>query len=109
MSACRKLILSLALALLAAFVPAYGASAWESAERHGGIPIENIDAEQPEISVRDGFVYITASSEVTVKVYTILGQLISQETVPAGTFRLKLPSRGIYILKAGSETKRITI
>ncbi len=109
MTAPRKLILALALLFLTAVAPAYGASAWESAERHGGIPIENIDAEQPEISVRDGFVYITASTAVTVKVYTILGQLISQETVPAGTFRLRLPSRGIYILKAGSETKRITI
>lgn len=62
-----------------------------------------------EASVRNGYVYVTVSKPLTVKVYTILGQLVSQQTVPAGTSRLRLQVRGIYILKMGEVTRRINV
>ncbi|MBD5251370.1 MAG: T9SS type A sorting domain-containing protein [Barnesiella sp.] len=59
--------------------------------------------------VKNGYVYIYTSEPVTVKIFTILGQLISTEKVAPGTHRLKINTRGIYILKLGSMTRRITI
>jgi hypothetical protein len=44
-----------------------------------------------------------------VKLFSILGQQIHQDTVPAGLHRLKLNSKGIFILRAGSLTKRVTL
>ena len=70
---------------------------------------ERIDAENPDVRVSEGYVYVTTTRSVTVKVFSILGQLISQETIQPGISRFRLPSRGIYILKVGTLTKRITI
>ena len=67
------------------------------------------DSDRIETSVRDGYIFITTSRPVTVRLYSILGQLISQQNIPAGTSRLKVDIRGIYILKIGSVTRRITV
>ncbi len=77
-------------------------------------PVE-LTVENPEtdatnhVVVKDGYVYISSTEPVTVKIFTILGQLISSEKVAPGTHRLKINARGIYILKLGSMTRRITI
>ncbi|MDE6484494.1 MAG: T9SS type A sorting domain-containing protein [Duncaniella sp.] len=71
---------------------------------------ESSDAESTvHVAVKDGYVYIHTNEQVTVKIFTILGQLISSEKVPAGAHRLKINARGIYILKLGGITRRITI
>lgn len=62
-----------------------------------------------QIMVADGYIYVVSQQPVNIKIFSILGQLISQETIPGGTHRLKMNARGIYILKAGSMTRRITI
>ena len=62
-----------------------------------------------EVVVRDGYIYVTTPRPASVKVLSILGQLISQQNIPAGTSRLRISARGIYILKVGSITKRVTI
>ena len=60
-------------------------------------------------SARDGYVYITLSRRAQVKLFTILGQTVSQTELPAGTSRLRVSGRGIYILKADDATLRITL
>ena len=70
---------------------------------------DGIDGEEIEITVRDGWVYVTTQKPVTVKIFTILGQLITSETIRPGTKRIHISSRGIYILRAGTVTRRITI
>lgn len=66
-------------------------------------------SESVEVIVNDGYIYVSCQRPTTVKVFTILGQLISQETLPAGTHRLRMSSKGIYILKAADVTRRVTI
>ena len=70
---------------------------------------KSISEEHMDVTVREGYIYVTTTRPLTVRVMTILGQLISQKTLPEGTSRLKVSSRGIYILKAGSQTHRVTI
>lgn len=102
----RRLILTLAI-VCSVCLGVNAASAWE---RTGGkVQTERIEAEAPEIKVSEGYVYVTTSRPITVKVFSILGQLISQETIQPGVSRFRLPARGIYILKVGDITKRITI
>lgn len=62
-----------------------------------------------EMAVKEGYIYIGTSRPVTVKVFTILGQLISQESLSPGTHRLRMSTRGVYILKIGTSTRRVTI
>ncbi len=63
-----------------------------------------------EIEVRDeGVVLISTDRPANIKVFSILGQLITQKNVAAGTVRLRMGARGIYILKAGTTTRRISL
>ena len=104
-------ILALALVAGAPAAGALPAAEWEYVDRPSApAGVETPDGERLDVSVqRDGYIYVTAPQPVTVKVFTILGQLVSQAKIPAGTSRIKLGARGIYILKAGSQTRRVTI
>ena len=101
----RILLLTLAAALT---VPATAAPAqksrWEQVETAPGDLSEEL-----AVVVRDIYIYVTVYRPTAVKLFTILGQPVSQVTLPAGTSRFKVAARGIYILKAGSTTRRITI
>lgn len=96
------------LAALLVSVPLSTAAngAWEHLQqlRHDPADEERIDVE-----VHDSYIYITTNKVVTVKICTILGQLVSQEKIPVGVSRIKLAQRGVYILKAGSITRRVNI
>ena len=70
---------------------------------------ERIDMERVDIEVRQGYVYITCNRPTQVKVFTILGQPVSETRLNHGTSRLKLNGKGVYILRAGGITRRITI
>lgn len=70
---------------------------------------QKIDDNGVEVAVNDGYIYIGTTRPVTVKVFTILGQLISQESLATGTHRLRMTARGVYILKIGPTTRRVTI
>lgn len=101
-------ILCVAVWLLVSSVPAGAAPArvWESIEL---VAADNDAPLRAEVAVRDGYVYVTLSRRAQVKVFTILGQAVSQAELPAGTSRLRISARGIYILKAGDITLRITL
>lgn len=96
--------------LAAAFAFAIDASpAWE---RVGAVVSESVEqtvGENIDVNVVDGFIVLTLSRASNVKLFTILGQLVAEKQLEAGTWRLPLSARGIYILKAGSTTRRITI
>ena len=64
--------------------------------------------EEVEIRVAPGHVVVVASQQVQIKVFTILGQVVSSETLPAGTSRLPL-SHGVYIVKVGDITCKIAV
>lgn len=84
---------------------------WERVDAPVRVSAVTADAENEdvEIAVREGYVYIDSPEPVEVRVFTILGQLISQEKLQSGVHRFRLASRGIYILKIGSMTRRVTI
>lgn len=68
-----------------------------------------VDSDEPEVTVRGQYIYVTTQKAMVIRLYSILGQLITQQSVPAGTTRFKAPVRGVYILKAGPVTRRVTI
>jgi len=62
-----------------------------------------------EIFQRSGAITIRTQRTIQVKVFTILGQLVSQATLPPGVSELKLNSRGIYMVKAGNFTQKVAV
>ncbi len=61
-----------------------------------------------EIRVSPGHVVVMTSQPVQIKVFTILGQVVSNETLPPGVSRLPL-SHGVYIVKVGDLTCKIAV
>lgn len=92
---------------------AYGATPrWEGVNSppQGSVAVESrAGADQLEVAVRDGYIYVVCQERVTVKVFTILGQLINSDTLTPGTHRMKISAKGIYILKTDTSTRRVTI
>ncbi|MCC8119963.1 MAG: hypothetical protein LIP09_14630 [Bacteroidales bacterium] len=84
------------------------AQQWEQV-RTEIVSSDSVGADRPEVTASEGYIYVTTPRAVTVKVFSIVGQLISEVKLPAGTSRLKMGARGIYIVKAGETTLRITI
>jgi len=84
---------------------------WEEVDRLPGPPVEqridhNADG---AVTVADGYVYVIVRERTNVKIFTILGQLIVQDNLQPGIYRYKLSARGIYLLKVGSITRRVTL
>lgn len=106
----RRLV-TLVFVMSAVVLSAVASRTWEEVDRLPGVHVEQrIDAqEEPYTTVSDGYVYVAVRQRTTVKVFTILGQLVVQENLQPGIYRYKLNSRGIYLLKVGSATRRVTI
>lgn len=107
----RKLLIIFILALTTV-VPAVAVNApeWEEVTAPAVATAQTIDRDSElDIVVRDGYIYLWCEKTVTVKLFSILGQQISSRTLKPGMHRIKLSSRGIYILRAGTLTRRITL
>ena len=76
-------------------------------------PIVNAEAriatDNIEIYSKDGHIVVKLPHKAQVKVLTILGQLVSQADLNAGTSMLKMNSRGIYIVKVGNVTQKVAM
>ena len=62
-----------------------------------------------EIYGRNGTITIVTPKRITVRVYTILGQMVSKATLQPGTSELRLGSRGIYLVRIGDLTQKVAI
>lgn len=62
-----------------------------------------------EVKAAPSTIVVTCSRAMTVKVYTILGQLVSSETLPAGTSQLHIPGHGVYIVKISNIACKVVL
>lgn len=106
----RIILIAAALTVTgSAITCADAATRWEQTSQLSQRDAERLDDAGMELSVRDGVVTLTLLHPTQVRVLTILGQPVSQQSLPAGVHRLKISARGIYIIRIGSVTRRITI
>ncbi|MDE6100085.1 MAG: T9SS type A sorting domain-containing protein [Paramuribaculum sp.] len=103
-------VFTVAVLLLTALSSVAAVRSWESVDR---IPSSTSDqiaqADEFTAVVREGCLYLELRQRSTVRLFTILGQPVVQETLGAGVYRLRLGGRGIYLLKINSTTRRITL
>ncbi|MBR5118074.1 MAG: T9SS type A sorting domain-containing protein [Muribaculaceae bacterium] len=107
----RKLIVILTLVFsLAISSIASGKVQWRevSGEIQGKSLTDARASDGVEIYQRSGAITIKTQHTIQVKVFTILGQLVSQATLPPGTSELRL-NRGIYLVKIGNITQKVAI
>lgn len=93
-------------------VTAIGAAAahtWEEVESYPAHIEQSMQQDDAAVYVHEGYVYVAIKQTAQVKLFTLLGHIIVQDTLQPGVYRYKLSSRGIYLLKVGSSTRRITL
>lgn len=99
----------LLLATIAAAAPQAEAKGWEQ------VKTERTDAKtvmretEIEIKAASGVLLVATNHQVQIKVFTILGRLVSSETIPAGKSQLTLPAHGVYIVKVGDLTCKVAV
>jgi len=64
---------------------------------------------ETEVKTARGVIIVSTTRPLTVKVFTILGQLVSSETVGAGTSQFAPGAHGVYIVKAGDLTCKVAL
>lgn len=62
-----------------------------------------------EISTLPGVIMINSNRPVQVKVFSVLGQLVSSATLPSGVSQLNLGTHGVFIVKAGDVTCKVAL
>lgn len=84
---------------------------WREATSEMQVPSteSKISSDGIEIFSKDGYIVVRLPHKTQVKVFTILGQLVSQAELNAGTSMLKVNSRGIYIVKVGNVTQKVAM
>lgn len=102
-----RLLACLLLTVVSAMAEA--APSWEKIASGSSEIIENVNSERIDVRVADCNIILSISSASQVKVFTILGQLVAQQKLEPGVWSMSIPARGIYILKVGSVTRRVTI
>ncbi len=105
----RLKAMMLAAALLAAPIAMSATKGWETLRSERVDAKSVVRAGEIEIKTAKGVIIITSSHPVQVKVFTILGQLVSSETLSVGTSQLHLGGHGIYIVKAGEITCKVAL
>lgn len=106
----RRFLSILAVVAIAAAplsIPCLG-KGWEPVR--GDVSIFNPVAHDNDVVVRvaPGQVVVSSSQQIQIKIFTILGQMVSNETLPAGVCKLSL-SHGVYIVKVGELTCKIAV
>lgn len=84
---------------------------WLPADTVVEIPSLNNPDETDGIAIysNNRAIIITTNHHVEVRVFTILGQLVSQSELPPGTSMLNINSRGVYIVKIGNITQKVAL
>jgi len=104
------LILSLVASLALAPLATAEQIQWKEASH--AVQGKNLtDPKQTDVEIygSNGTITIVTPRRIDVKVYTILGQLVSQATLQPGTHDLKVGSRGIYLVRIGNIAQKVAL
>lgn len=106
----RNILILSTISLIGA-LPVHAARNWESLKGNDRLQQARVVKQTVDIEVRSsrGTIIVTTSRPVQVRVFSILGQMISQETLPAGTSILELNMHGVFIVKIGDMTCKVAL
>lgn len=109
----KKIISSLVVAVAIATgtmdINAAPQRSWEPLKTERNDTKQIVKEQEIEIRTAKGMIIVSTSRPTPIKVFTILGQIVSSETLPAGTSQLSIPGHGIYIVKTGSLTCKVAL
>lgn len=105
-----KWLLPLLVCILMSANLAYAAPPkWETNKTEHAQAQTVIKENDLEIKAGKGVIVVSTSRPAQIKVYTILGQLVSRENLPAGISQLNIQAHGVYIIKSGELTCKVAL
>ncbi len=105
----HKALVVLALALYGATALAAPARSWEPLKSEPANLRSVVKETEVEVKVSPGTLVVVSNRQVQVKVFTILGQLVSSETIGPGVARFQVSAHGVYIVKIGDLTCKVAL
>ena len=104
------LFLTIIVMLLAALTPVEGlAKGWDvlKSERSD---VRKIGGDTDiEIKATRGVIMINVNRTVNIKIFSILGSMIANDTLQPGIYQFLVPAHGVYIIKAGDLTYKLAL
>lgn len=85
------------------------APVWEYVAQAGADASASDASAMLDVASRSGYIYVTVTRPVPVRVINILGQTVASQTLQRGTSRLRVPARGVYIVRAENFTRHVTV
>lgn len=100
----------LALAMVAvATLPVSADPKWEPVKTEKVAGKSVVKETDLEIKTATSTIIVTANHSVQIRIFTILGRLVSSDTLPPGSSQLTLPAHGVYIVKVGGLTCKVAV
>jgi hypothetical protein len=85
------------------------ATGWETLKTEVPEAKSVVKEAEIEIKTAPAVIIVNSSHPVQIKVFTILGRLVSSETLSPGVSRLNVGAHGVYIVKVGELTCKVAI
>ena len=95
--------------LFLAALPAMSAQRWLPVQNEATVAKTIVKDNDIEILTTSSHIIIHVSQPSKIEVFTILGRLISSESVSAGSYEMPVESHGVYIIKIGDMTCKVVI
>lgn len=99
----------LLLSSLAPVVASAAPKAWEPVKSERSDLKTVVKETDIEIKAAQGLIIVSSNHPTQIKIFTILGRLVNNETIPAGRSQLILPAHGVYIVKIGDLTCKVAV
>ena len=104
----RKLLIIMVLTACAVPFSAYS-KGWEVLKVEKPQAHRVASTSEIEIKAVRGVIYLTTTKNVNIKIFTILGSRIADDTLSSGSYQFVVPTHGVYIIKAGDLTCKVAV
>ena len=105
----RKLLMLMALLCLAAAPSPVNAKGWEALKVEKAQTQRVASNSEIEIKAVRGMIYVNTTRQINIKIFTILGSRIADDTLAPGSYQFPVPAHGVYIIKAGDLTCKVAV
>ncbi len=106
----RKIAITAAIALMTCLtalpVSARGWEPLKAAREDARLVVREAEI---EVSSAPGVIQVSSNRAVQIKIFTILGRIVSSETLQPGIMQFRVPAHGVYIVKAGTLTCKVAV
>lgn len=105
----KRVLILITIGILPTLPIAGASKTWEPVKTERSDAKSIIRDTDIEIKAASGVIIISCNHPTQIKIFTILGRLVNNETLPPGRSQLQLPTHGVYLVKIGDLTCKVAV